>query len=273
MKKLMYFVLMLLVVLTGVSIFGAWAPVVQVEESEIRYADAPILSTAASTHIYFTSRDIVEERDTAGGAPLYDDTEGYRNCCGPLAGSAIVAFYDKYYPNLIPGWDSYYPATGKYRYQGSAYTSALLSEMYTLMNTNVNGDGVSESEFKTGLQTYIKNHGYSASYTNVKSASSMYYNACKTSIDNNKVIVLFVKPGTVYEFVEYSDHDALIEISITGNHIMYAYGYLQIEYYNNTGLFRTDTYLKVSTGYSWESIAYFRIDSSNLEAAYIVNVS
>ena len=272
MKKLMYCVLVL-VLLASISMFGAWSPIAKAEEeTEIRYADAPIVSTVAATQIYYTSRDIVEERDTPGGAPLYYSGEGYTNACGPVAGTAIVAFYDKYYPNLIPGWESYYPATGKYRTQGSSYVSAVLSELYTLMQTNVNGDGVSENEFKTGLQTYINNHGYSASYTSAKSGSSLNYNACKAAIDSNKVIALFIKPGVVYGLSEYSDHDTLTESTISGNHIMYAYGYLQINYYNSTGLFRTETFLKVSTGRTAPSIAYFKVDSSNLEAAQIVNV-
>ena len=271
MKKLTYFVLVL-VLLTSVSVFGAWSPITHTE-TEIRYADAPIVSTAAYTQIYYTSRDIVEERDTAGGAPLFNYTGGHPNTCGPIAGTAIVAFYDKYYPNLIPGWDSYYPATGKYRGQGNTYVHSLLEEMYVLMKTNVNGDGVSESEFKTGLQTYITNHGYSASYTNVKSGSTLNYSACKTAIDNNKVIALFIKPDTVYEIEEYSDHDTYTESTIAGNHIMFAYGYLQIKYYNSTGLFRTETFLKVSTGHVSPDIAYFKVNSTNLEAAYIVNVA
>ena len=268
MKKLMYFVLVLLL-LASASVFGAWAPVAQAEE--IRYADAPLVSTIASTQIYFTSRSI-DEGETAGGAPLYYSGEGYANACGPLAGTAIVAFYDKYYPELIPGWQSYYPATGRYRSQGSSYTSAVLSELYTLMKTNVNGEGVSESEFKAGLQTYVNNHGYSCSYTSAMSSGSLSYSACKAAFASNKVVALFIKPGVVYEIAEYSDHDTYVESSITGNHIMFAYGYLQINYYNSTGLFRTETFLKVATVRSSPTSAYFKVDSSNLEAAYIVNV-
>ena len=272
MKKILYFVLVLLM-LTSVSILGAWTTVIPAEESEVRYADAPAVSTLANTTIYYTSRDIVEERDTDGGAPLYYDNNNLRNACGPLAGTAIVAFYDKYYPNLIPGWESFYPATGKYRLQGNTYTYDVLNELYTLMQTNVKGEGVSESEFKTGLQTYVANQGYSASYTNVKSGSSLNYSACKAAIDSNKVIALFITPGVVYDLIEYSDRDILTEKNITGNHIMFAYGYLQIKYYNSTGLFRTDTFLKVSTGYQWSPLAYYKVDSSNLEAACIVNVN
>ena len=269
MKKLMYFMLALILI-AGVSVFGAWAPIEQ--ETEIRYADAPIVSSIASTQIYFTSREVVGERDTAGGAPAYNDTNNLPNSCGPLAGTAIVAFYDKYYPNLIPNWESFYPATGKYRPQVLTYVAPVLNEMYNLMQTNVQGEGVSENEFKTGLQAYVTNHGYSASYTNVMSGSSLNYSACKAAIDNNKVIALFTRPGVVYGISEYSDHDTLTESTISGNHIMYAFGYFQVKYYNSTGLFRTETFLKVSTGRSPLSVGYYSVNASNLEAAHIVNV-
>ncbi|MCH5159481.1 MAG: hypothetical protein J1F66_01355 [Clostridiales bacterium] len=269
MKKLIYVVLVLLL-LVSVSVFGAWAPIAQAE-TELRYADAPIVSTLASTQIYYTSR-VIDEGETAGGAPLYNYSAGYANACGPIAGTAIVAFYDKYYPELIPDWESYYPATGKYRLQVTTYTTPVLSELYTLMQTNVKGDGVSESEFKTGLQTYITNRGYSVSYTNVKSGSSLNYSACKAAIDSNKVIALFIKPGIVYDIWEYSDHDTFVENTIAGNHIMYAYGYFQLKYYDSTGLFRTETFLEVSVGQPATTFAYYKVDSSNLEAAYVVNV-
>ena len=270
MKKLMYFTLML-VMIASISMFGAWSPDTQVAATETRYYDSPIVSTVADTQIFYTSREVVEEGETSGGAPLYNSNEGYANACGPLAGTAIVAFYDKYCPNLIPDWESFYPTTGKYRLQ-EANVRPVLDELYTLMQTNVKGDGVSESEFKTGLSTYVINHGYSIEYENARSSSWLNYNACKTAIDSNNVVVLFTTPGDVIDLGKFSDHDTATSISIAGNHIMYAFGYIRIKYYNDNGLFRTDTYLKVSTGRSSMTFALFRVDSSNVEAAYRVIV-
>ena len=272
MKKLMYFTL-ILIILGSISIFGAWSPIAHAETSEARYADSPIISAIAVENVYYTSRVIVDNAKTDGGAPTFVTVDGISNACGAIAGAEIVAFYDKYYPNLIPGWDSYYPATGKYRSQNGTYINPMMQELYRLMQTNVAGEGVSESEFKTGLQQYFTNHGYSASFSSVKSGSTLNYSACKTAVDNNKVMVLFTTPGNIYQISEESNYDAIISYNIGGNHIMIAYGYLQIKYYNGSGLFRTDTYLEVATGRDMPAKAYYKIDSSNLEAAYIVNVS
>lgn len=270
MKKLLYFTLVL-VILSSICIFGAWSPVSQVE-TETRYADAPMVSTIADITTYFTSKEITVDVRTDGGAPRFLGSE-LPNSCGPVAGAEIVAFYDKYYPNLIPGWDSYYPATGQYRTQNTTYISPLLHELYNLMKTNVGGEGVTEANFKSGLQTYFTNHGYSASFSSAKSGSTLNLSACKTAIENNKVIVLFTTPGQIYDLHEYSDHDILGSYTIAGNHIMLAYGYLQIKYYSGSTLIRTDTLLEVATGRSNPTTAYYMANSTNLEAAYVVNVS
>lgn len=270
MKKLLYFTL-ILVILASICMFGAWSPVSQIE-TETRYADAPMISTVADITTYFTSKEITVDVRTAGGAPTFFGT-GMSNACGPVAGAEIVAFYDKYYPELIPGWNSYFPANGLYRSQSTTYIDPMMQELYTLMKTNVGGDGVTEANFKSGLQTYFTNHGYSASFSSVKSGNTLNYSACKTAFENNKVIVLFTTPGEIYGFYEYSDHDTLGSYTITGNHIMIAYGYLQIKYYSGSTLIRTDTLLEVATGRSTPSIAYYMANSTNLEAAYIVNVN
>ena len=270
MKKVLYFTLVL-VVLSSICMFGAMAPAAQVD-SEIRYADAPMISTIADITTYFTSKEITVDVRTDGGAPTFIGSE-YPNACGPVAGTEIVAFYDKYYPNLIPDWDSYYPATGRYRTQNSTYISPVLANLYTLMKTNVGGEGVTEANFKSGLQTYFTNHGYSASFSSVKNGSTLNDSACINAIQNNKVIVLFTTPGEIYGLHEYSDHDILGSFTITGNHIMIAYGYLQINYYNGSTLIRTDTLLEVATGRSMPTVAYYLANSTNLEAAYVVNVN
>ena len=270
MKKLLYFTLVL-VVLSSICMFGAMAPVTQIP-TETRYADAPIVSTVADITTYFTSKEITVDVRTDGGAPTFQGI-GMSNACGPVAGAEIVAFYDKYYPNLIPGWDSYFPANGKYRGQNTTYITPMMQELYTLMKTNDGGQGVTEANFKSGLQTYFTNHGYSASFASVKNGSALNDSACINAFKNNKVIVLFTTPGNIYDLYEYSDHDILAPYNIGGNHIMIAYGYLQIKYYSGASLIRTDTLLEVATGRSTPIIAYYMVNSTNLEAAYVVNVN
>lgn len=262
--------LILPVLMSLLLVFGAWTPLI---ETETRYADSPALSTYASEIVNYTNRVVVEQNTTDGHAPMYTPLNGMTNACGPVAGAEIVAFYDKYYPELIPGWVPYYTSNGRYRFSDSTYVPALMNELYTLMRTNVDDVGVSETDFKNGLKSYINGKGFSVSYQDVKAGNYLNYSACKAAIDSNKVIVLFAKAGDIYSISSGSGYDTIVPTNIAGAHIMVAYGYIQIQYYDASGVFRTDTYLDVATGLISPTIAYYKINPHKLNAAYIVNVS
>lgn len=270
MKKLLKLSL-LAVSLISVLIFGGWTT----EQGQIieRYADAPIISKIASTTIEYNYRT-VDSKYTPGGSPYYRQVNGMSNACGAVAGTTIVAFYDKYYENMIPDWVSYYPASGLYRLQDSVYVPNVMWQLYDLMQTNIKDVGVSEQEFVDGLKAYINNQGYSVSMQNVVSGSTIDYQACKNAINNNKVIALLSHAGDVYDLGEYSGHDTVTPINIAGSHIMVAYGYYEINYYDgNNQLFRTDMYLKVATGLTIYDTAFYKVNPHNLSAAYIINIS
>ncbi len=269
MKKYCW-ILIAVLLLASVVAFGAWAPA-SAQEDEVRYVDAQVISTISSETIYFTSRD-VNLNTTDGKAPFFASAGVGENSCGAVAGAEIVAFYDKYYPNLIPNWESYMPSNGKYKFQDDEHILPLMQELYDLMQINVQGHGVSEAEFKTGLTKYFNNHGYSLGYQNVKSGSGLNFNSCVSAIDNNKIIVLFTTVGDLYFYNVGSSQDTISTYSVTGNHIMIAYGYVEVKYYNDTGLFRTERMLLVATGWGGLSTAYYKINPSNLEAAYMLNV-
>ncbi len=275
MKKLTW-ILVAVFIVSCVLLCGmapAYAEEADTKASEPRYVDANLIVAAAGgEQIHFTSRDITNVT-TDGGAPTYYNNFGKANSCGPIAGTEITFFYDKYYDNLIPGWQCYYPASGYYRMADSTYIEPVFLSMYDLMKCNVVDEGVSEAEFKSGLQTYFKNQGYSLSYQTATKNSTLNWDTCVSAINNNKVVVLFVTPGKMYGIQESSNYHTLTEYNITGNHIMVAYGYIQIKYYNNGVNFRTETFVTVATGLAYPTTAYYKINSDNLDAAYVVNVA
>ena len=61
-------------------------------------------------------------------------------------------------------------------------------------------------------------------------------------------------------------------ININSAHIMVVFGYVQYQYYNSSGLFRTDTYLYAAIGKTGTQFGLYKIDSADTEAAYIVNI-
>ncbi len=253
----------------GILIFGAWTPYNANEP--IRYVGEPILATRSSETIYFTRREIVEEKCTPKNTPQYRQLSGYSNSCGPVAGSIIVGYYDKYYPDLIPGWESFY-SSGVYRFQDTVYVPELFKELYKLMRTNVDDAGVSEYDFKNGLKQYVNNNGYNLQYQSLGSGTNFNYEDYKKAIDSNKVVALLTLPCDVYKLAQNDTYDYAGAFNIAGPHIMVGYGYAQIKYYNEKGLFRTDTYLEVAVGDNVKT-ALYRVESNNLTAAYVVNIT
>ena len=269
MKKFMKLAILALLTLC-VFVLGGWTTDTQHTE---RYADAPVVSKLASETVNFYSRT-VDKYYTPGGFPIFNQPGDMTNGCGAVAGAGIISYYDKYYPDMIPNWNSYYPASGVYRLQDSEHIVPIMWELYDLMRTNVDDVGVSEQEFISGLKTFINNQGYSVNMQNVVSGSNFDYATCKNAIDNNKVVALLAHAGDIYSMAEMSTYDIIASTTIAGSHIMVAYGYHNIKYYDKSGnLFRNDIYLDVATGFDASQTALYKINPHNLSAAYIVNIS
>lgn len=246
------------------------------EATEKRYYDNYSISTYAVDTQYINYSDRTEDFITTDNrSPLYSANTDLSNSCGPTAGGIVVGFYDKYYANLIPNYTSYYPATGKYKTKDSTYIPALMQTLYTLMRTNVDDVGVSESDCKAGLKTYVEQQGYNLSYTSVKSGSSFQFDTVKNAINNNKVALLFCDEVTLIDIGFGDKYDAIVSMGVQGNHIMVAYGYSTVKYYNGKGVnFRTDNYLVVATGFSEPNTCYVQVNTTSwLDSGYVVTIS
>ena len=257
------------ILLAFVSVFGVWTGS---NNAETRYADSQLYSTYANETVSYTRKEVVGPVYTLGNCPYFHSMPEMTNACGAVAGAELVAFYDRYFPDLIPDWTPYYTSNNNYRRQDSTYVPAVMRQLYTLMRTNVDDVGVSRSDFLNGLTSYFNSKGRQISYQSVTSFGKLNYEQCKTAINNNKAIVLFALPTDVYDVALNSNSDTIISTSIASAHIMVAFGYCEIKYYNASGLFRTDTYLMVAMGKAGYTYKFYRVDSADTEAAYIVNV-
>ena len=247
---------------------GGWTKAT--DNQSARYAGGELISTYASEPIAYVSKQIVEDISTANGVPQYKAIGDFQNACGAVAGSTIIGFYDKYYENLMPDWTSYY-SSGTYKIQDRVYVQALMQDLYVRMQTNVVAPGVSESEFKNGLKSYVNDQGYSIGYNSLGTGNNFNYSAYKTAVRNNELTVLFVRPSTLYYYQEDDNEDVISTANLSGNHIMVAYGYYEVKYTLTNGT-RTDKYLLVATGLAGMSMACYKV-GSYIDAAYQVKIN
>ena len=148
--------------------------------------------------------------------------------------------------------------------------------MYDEMQTNVGVTGTSGENFKDGLQSYVEGQGYDLSYSSFYSSrTNVNMTQFENAIDAGKVgVLLLTKYNFIYAIV-HDDESTFISRAISDNpHIMMVYGYIVIRYYNNGSLFKTETYLQASSGFSTGNQGYIRMDDyMQIEEALIVNIS
>lgn len=207
-------------------------------------------------------------------APLYYTTT-LTNACGPVAGGIIVGYYDKYYEDLIPDYTAYYPASGKYKRPDSTYVPALLQNLYTLMRTNIDDVGVSETDCLNGLRSYVESKNRLINYSSIMNSTGTGLNetAYLSAINAQKPVLMFCNSVTLYDIYLFDNYDNIAILQTGNSHVLVGYAYLVVRYYNGTTNFRTDTYLEVSTGWSENLYGYLKISSTEwLDSGYAVDI-
>ena len=239
------------------------------------YGDSVMPYAAVTTEtVNYTSRE-VSIVEIPKGVPSYSQLSYLENSCGPTAGAIVVGYYDKTYENLIP---NYKPclSSGTFLGKDKVYIPQLMSELYTLMRTNVDDVGVNESDCLSGLRTYVKNHGYSISYTNAKSGNTVSESVCTNGLNNLQPTLLFCRKMDLYLVSQNADEtqDKLVVSAYTGGHVVVAHAIYTVKYYNGTNNFRTDKYLNVATGMQEMSSGFIKLSSTDwCNAAYVVSIS
>lgn len=237
------------------------------------YGEQAIFTAAGNEVINYTRKE-EKYTETSAGAPLYYQLTDYPNSCGAVGGAIIVGFYDRYYTDLIPNFDPMTPK-GTYKRNDRVYVPQLMGELYALMRTNVDDVGVSQTDCLNGLKTYMQNHGRSISYSNVLTSNRIDELAYTNALNSNKLSLLFCKKLDInYINDSVSNVDEIGVWTLNGAHVAVAYGLLEIKYFYQNGLFRTDKYLNVAIGLSEEISGYIKLNANDwLNAAYIVTVT
>lgn len=214
-----------------------------------------------------------------GTVPAYHNLMSYDNCCSVLSSTNVVAFYDRYYTNLIPNYEPGITLSGNFSYYTSYDTTevrTLMANLYTAMNVNVDYVGATESDVKSGLKSYVNGQGYSLSYTSFYSTSTMLnLSKIRTMVSNAKVGLIFC---TAFNFVDsisaVSEGVLITKLNVSSAHIMMVYGYITVDYYKDGSVFLTETYAQVSNGFSTGARGYIKLnDDLSIVSAYIINIS
>ena len=253
--------------------YGLTAQAAVEEDRYSGYGSASPYSLVNSSETVTYSRKEESYIETYKGVPRYREISGLTNSCGPIGGASIVGFYDRYYEELIPNYTTYV-SSGTYKGNDTTYIPQLIRELYTLMRTNVDDVGVSESDCLNGLRSYVEGKGRSIVYSNIKTINKVNETALINAINNNLPSLLFCSKTDMYAISTGTNDDVIVKSSMDGAHIVVGYGLLTVNYYNGNNVFRTDKYIKVATGLSSPSSAYLKLSSTDwCNSAYSVKIS
>lgn len=261
-KRKFYIVLLpLIAIILFTNLFPLGTLRAKVDRLETFSSNVSLLSDISSEDVSYTRREETYI-ETTNAVPLYTASGDLQSACGPVAGSIVVGFYDKYYENLINNYTSYYPANGRYKNANGTAVKQVMNELYTLMRTNIDGTGVSEVDCVNGLKSYIQGKNRYVNAKSIKQNSSFNLTNYKNSIDNNRPVLLFGGVADYYIVMMGDNEDRITQGTIEGNHVYVGFGYYIINYYNGNSISRTDTYLRVASGLMGYSSFLLRVSST-----------
>lgn len=249
------------------------------------YEDGPYQGQGAHTSVEYSvacDEMVVEDLAALPSAPSYGNNDpSMTNVCGPVAGTNIVVYYDRWATNLIPNFDpGMMFASGYYNYYPDidwAQTNAVIESLYNLMRVPEVG-GTTSANFKSGLNSYAAGKGYTVSYTSCyNSATTLNLTTLKTAINAGKVaLIMCSQYNFIYGINEDLDEDRIYmtQFNSTVGHMMMVYGYKTLGYYSNGVKVGEDTFLLVSSGYGDSSQGYMRLNAfSVIDEAWITYIS
>ncbi len=246
------------------------------------YSDDALYSETATqntvTDAFSYSRKEVVSYKINNSFPNYYNTNiSLTNTCANVAGANVIGYYDRYFDELIPNC-----ASGILRGTNYVYYEMLLFKekkqavidwLYTAMKTNTIDDGTTEDDCLEGLAEYVEGKGRDITYSSVMTGEELNFDEFDAELKEGKPIMFFLSG---YTFVSVNDSGNSVAITIneyTGNHIIVAYGYQKIDYYDaNNKLIESNIYIFVSTGIENVSGFYLLNYGGNINSAKAVDI-
>jgi len=196
--------------------------------------------------------------------------------CGVTGAAAKISWYHVQHPSLKPGHN---PGMhfGNQFFWGppSPVTRAMHSELNVRMG---GGAGVTIDQYIMGIGGFLRSRDFRVSVGQVRAGNNSVSPSFFTSMHNGIPVALFLDGFNLLSPTSIQSNNGFDIVSLVehrGLHIMAAYGYLTLSYFNaNNVMFRQDVYLHVNTGFAGMPRGLIRISShSTLVSAITTHIS
>lgn len=203
--------------------------------------------------------------------PTYD--YGKTNGCVPVAGTNIVAYLDKTFPNLIPNYEPGRNFLGRYIFNSGNDTIYAVSDtLYADMGTTIS-NGATVSQFRSGMKKYANRQGYNISFSSLMSWGKIKFDTAKSVVQQGKPIALFLSGHTSTTIATDDGRDILNYESSAGNHAVAGFGCLEVTYTFSNNNTRTDRYIHCAMGVGLYQNGYINVGSAKIDEALAITIS
>lgn len=221
---------------------------------DLQYADSYDNTQSETEYINYATKQVTSKVINPSFPHYYNLNSNLTNCCANVAGANIIGYYDRFYEELIsnctPGFVrnsiyTYYPIS-----MNRTERQAVIDALYVDMLTNNPNAGTSQANYENGLKKYINNNGQSVSYISVMTNGKLDLDKVNAQFEQGNPITLYMQGFNVSSLSHISDTQTrLVKVTMNTNHIMIAYGYQKIDYYDANGtLIKSGLYLAVACG-------------------------
>ncbi len=197
--------------------------------------------------------------------------------CANTAGAIIIGYYDRFYENLIPDYQSYVSIGGVVCYKtGATEVFDLVMELYDLMGTDKNQAGTTYAGFQSGMQQYVTGKGYTYTTTNMFTNGSLNMTSYKNAVQAGKPVAMFLSGfAMLVNTSQTTPTDTITSHYINSTHATVGCGYRIDTYYDESGrLIDTRNYLKIASGLESYDIGYLNINAlGQMDKAIAVDIS
>jgi len=243
--------------------------------NSIRYGSigysATVIGKSEQEVINYSTKTVTNEAVNPSYPDCYNLNNALQNYCANVGGVNII---NRFYDELIPDYISGFMRKNNYIYYDMPVNSekkqAVIDTLYQYMRTEATS-GTTQEWYKKGLQRYVNEKGRQISFTSILSNNQFDLNKFSAQIKLGRPVTLYVTNFNITSVVNYDNETTLYKSIFDGSHIMIAYGYQKVDYYNeNGGLITSKIYLKVSTGISMASGVYVVNNNGSLNDAEAV---
>ena len=247
--------------------------VVEYLAEDALYGDGGTTTGTQQVKIYYKDRTQNDYR-MALTIP-YNTSSPYISSCACIAGSNIVAYFDRYCPNLMPDYEPGYEYMGYYFYYGEKEEmwNVVVPQLYSDMGTTAS-EGTTSAQFLNGMKKYVNRAGYSFRYASCMNGSNFEYSWAKMDMENGRPVALFLSGYNVGNIASYENYDGIGYLLSTANHVMVGFGYYEINYTYDSGAQETFNFIYVASGIDNSPTGYFNINyNTKINTAYSVSIN